>query len=145
MKWKNEYLYFLIFAICFAGFQYLEEVIRIDYDNRNSYVTYLLGVIPNFLPAIGMPCILVLIIKELKGKSNNEYLLKKKHILVILISQLGLIAWEFQQIIAPHGTFDWNDILWTIIGGIIFFLIWKVKPLDDKLQQQTTANQIDKP
>ncbi len=132
MKWKNEYLYALIFALCFAGFQYLEEVIRIDYNNQNNFFTYLLGIIPNFLPAIGMPSIFVVIIKELKEKSTNPFFLKKKHILAILISQIGLIAWEFQQILAPNGTFDWNDILWTIIGGGIFYLIWKAKPLTDK-------------
>ena len=37
MKWKNEYLYALIFALCFVGFQYLEEVIRIDYNNQNKF------------------------------------------------------------------------------------------------------------
>jgi len=132
MKWKNEYLYALIFALCFAGFQYLEDVIRIDYNNQNNFFTYLLGIIPNFLPAIGMPSIFVVIIKELKEKSTNSFFLKKKHILAILISQIGLIAWEFQQILAPNGTFDWNDILWTIIGGGIFYLIWKAKPLTDK-------------
>ena len=132
MKWKNEYLHILIFALCFAGFQYLEEVIRIDYNNQNKFFTYLLGVIPNFLPAIGMPCIFVVIIKELKGKSTNTFFLKKKYILAILISQIGLISWEFQQILAPNGTFDWNDILWTIIGGGIFYLIWKIKPLIDE-------------
>ena len=131
MKWKNEYLYVLIFIICFAGFQYLEEVIRIDYIGQNNFITYLLGVIPNFLPAIGLPSIFVVIIKELKGKTTNMFLLKKKHILAILISQIGLITWEFQQIIAPYGTFDWNDILWTIIGGAIFYSIWKIKPIID--------------
>ena len=132
MKWKNDYLYILTFALCFAGFQYLEEVIRIDYNNENTFFTYLLGVIPNFLPAIGMPSIFVVIIKELKGKSTNTFFLKKKHILAILISQIGLITWEFVQIVAPNGIFDWNDILWTIIGGGIFYLIWKAKPLIDE-------------
>ena len=71
-------IYILIFALCFVGFQYLEEVIRIDYNNQNKFFTYLLGVIPNFLPAIGMPYIFVLIIKELKGKSTNTFFLKKE-------------------------------------------------------------------
>ena len=80
MKWKNEYLHILIFALCFVGFQYLEEVIRIDYNNQNKFFTYLLGVIPNFLPAIGMPSIFVVIIKELKGKSTNTFFLSLIHI-----------------------------------------------------------------
>jgi hypothetical protein len=67
MKLKNEYLIILIFTFCFAEFQYLEGVIRIDYNNQNNFFTYLLGVIPNFLPAIGILSIFVVIIKELKG------------------------------------------------------------------------------
>ena len=129
MKWKNEYLYYLIFAVCFAGFQYLEEVVRVNYRNGNEWITYMLGVIPNFLPAVGLPCVFVVLIKELKGKSNNKLFNQKKHLLAIIISQVGLIGWEVQQIIAPYGTFDWNDIIWTVIGGIIFYFIWKARPL----------------
>ena len=129
MKWKNDYIYYLIFAICFLGFQYFEEVIRVNYDNSNKFITYLLGVLPNFLPAIGLPAIFIVFIKELRGKSKNLWFNQKKYILAIIISQVGLIGWEVQQIIAPYGTFDWNDIIWTVVGGVIFYLIWKVKPL----------------
>ena len=135
MKWKDEYLYLLIFAMCFAGFQYLEEVVRINYDRKNALINYFLGIIPNFLPAIGLPSLFVVLIKELTGKSTNKILLKQKNfVLAIGISQVGLIGWEFQQIIAPYGTFDWNDILWTILGGVLFLMIWKSKPLNTVIE-----------
>ena len=121
--------------MCFAGFQYLEEVVRINYDRKNALINYFLGIIPNFLPAIGLPSLFVVLIKELTGKSTNKILLKQKNfVLAIGISQVGLIGWEFQQIIAPYGTFDWNDILWTILGGVLFLMIWKSKPLNTEIE-----------
>ena len=39
----------------------------------------------------------------------------------IIISMIGLIGNEFITIYTPgRGVFDWNDIVWTIIGGIVF-------------------------
>ena len=35
---------------------------------------------------------------------------------------IGLIGNEFITIYTPgRGVFDWNDIVWTIIGGIVLF------------------------
>jgi uncharacterized membrane protein len=42
----------------------------------------------------------------------------------IIISMIGLIGNEFITIYTPgRGVFDWNDIVWTIIGGIVFYLL----------------------
>ena len=130
MRWKKEYWYYLIFAFCFAGFQFLEESIRANYNGNSPFIRYLLGIIPNFLPAIGIPALFVVLIPETFEKATHPYLTNKRHLLSLLISEIGLIAWEFQQIIAPKGTFDWNDVLWTIIGGGIFYLIWRAIPLE---------------
>lgn len=123
---KKNYWYYIIFAISFAGFQFLEEGIREDYEGNNALFIYFLGVIPNFLPAIGMPCVLYAMIPELIQKPTSIWLTKKAYISVFLFTQLGLIVWEIQQIWAPNGTFDWNDILWTIIGGIVFLAFWRL-------------------
>ena len=32
----------------------------------------------------------------------------------------GLICNEFITIFTPFSIFDWNDILWTLIGGGLF-------------------------
>jgi hypothetical protein len=49
----------------------------------------------------------------------------KDELRVILVSVLGFILYEFIQIIFPISTFDWKDIVGTIIGGIITILIHK--------------------
>ena len=37
---------------------------------------------------------------------------------------IGLICNEFITIFTPGiGIFDWNDILWTLIGGVLFLII----------------------
>ena len=37
---------------------------------------------------------------------------------------IGLICNEFITILTPgRGIFDWNDILWTLIGGVLFLII----------------------
>ncbi len=37
---------------------------------------------------------------------------------------IGLIGNEFITIYTPgRGVFDWNDIVWTIIGGIVFYFL----------------------
>ena len=37
---------------------------------------------------------------------------------------IGLIGNEFITIYTPgRGVFDWNDIVWTIIGGIAFYFL----------------------
>ena len=42
----------------------------------------------------------------------------------IIISMIGLIGNEFITIYTPgRGVFDWNDIVWTIIGGIVFYFL----------------------
>jgi hypothetical protein len=44
----------------------------------------------------------------------------------------GYIAYEFLQPPLPRGTFDWNDVLGTLIGGsvsmLLTWLLWRVVP-----------------
>lgn len=137
MNWKIEYWYYIVFAISFAGFQYLEEVIRANYQGNNFLVNYFLGVVPNFFPAIGIPCILYRIIPEIINNPKSSLLKEKAHITVFVFTQVGLILWEIQQIWAVNGTFDWHDILWTIIGGLLFLLLWKY------ISSKETTNEIE--
>lgn len=46
-------------------------------------------------------------------------------LIVIFGSVIGFIIYECIQIILPISTFDWKDIIGTIIGGIITYLIFK--------------------
>ena len=74
------------------------------------------------MPGIGLPSFFYAIIpKVFKPKS---YFFKERLKLSIYISMFGLICNEFTTIFIPgRGIFDWNDILWTLMGGEVFLII----------------------
>ena len=93
----------------------------------------LLGIAPNFFPGIGISALFVVLLPQmtLASKWHNE----KKHITANLISVTGLLSWEFFQTKTTRGHFDWNDVLWTIIGAFAFQHIWTITPWRYKEQQ----------
>ncbi len=119
---KSLYYWFAIFALCFIAYQQVQDNIRPNYTGGNLTIIYLLGVAPNFFPGIGIPALFVVLIPQMKlsGKWLNE----KKHITANLISLTGLLSWEFLQTLTTRGHFDWNDVLWTLIGAVVFQIIW---------------------
>ena len=128
MKFKLEYYWFLIFALCFTAFNQIQDNIRPNYSGDNSIVKYLLGVAPNFFPAIGIPALFVLTIPYVfKKKNSDNWFFKMRHLSSNLISVIGLVGWEFAQM-SGKLRFDWNDILWTFIGAILFQVIWILSP-----------------
>ena len=129
MKFKKEYFWLTLFAICFLAFQLIQDNIRPAYSGDNSLIKYVLGVAPNFFPSIGIPALFVVIIPLFNPKKRrNKWLNENLHLTANAISQTGLLSWEFIQISTKNGRFDWNDILWTVIGGIFFHLIWIKSP-----------------
>ncbi len=128
MKFKLEYYWFLIFAICFTAFNQIQDNIRPQYSGNSSVIKYLLGVAPNFFPAIGIPALFVVLIPYIfKNKNSNSWFYDKKHLSANLMSILGLVGWEFIQL-SGKLKFDWNDILWTFIGALLFQFIWLFSP-----------------
>jgi len=74
-----------------------------------------------FFPSIGIPALFVILILELsKNNKNNKWLNNNKHITANIISLIGLLLWEFLQRATTKGRFDWKDVLWTLIGALIF-------------------------
>ena len=122
----SVYYWFALFAVCFVIFQQIMDHIRPNYDGNNWTIKYLLGIAPNFFPGIGIPALFVIIIPTLK--LSNKWFTVNRHVVANLISLTGLIAWEFIQAGSTKLYFDWNDILWTLIGAFIFQLIWTVTP-----------------
>lgn len=102
------------------------DYIRPNDTHKNLTISYLLGLAPNFFPAKGIPALFVLLIPQMNF--INYFLYENKHILANLISLFGLISWEFIQKTSTKLHFDWNDILWTFLGAIIFHIIWIITP-----------------
>lgn len=126
MKFKSEYYWFLIFAFCFFSFNQIQDQIRPNYNGHSITIKYFLGIAPNFFPGIGLPALFVSIIPYfLKKNYPNSWFLKNKHLTANLISITGLVGWEFMQI-SGKMWFDWNDILWTFIGALLFQFIWTI-------------------
>ncbi len=123
---KGIYFWFAQFAICFISYQQITDNIRPYYNGDNLTIVYLLGIAPNFFPAIGIPALFLILIPQLQR--TNKWLNEKKHITANIISLTGLISWEFIQATSKKLHFDWNDILWTIIGALVFQLIWTISP-----------------
>ena len=120
------YYWFTLFAFCFVAYQQVQDTIRPNYTGGNLIIIYLLGVAPNFFPSIGMPALFVTLIPQMK--QTSKWFNEKKHITANIISIIGLVSWEFLQPMTKRGQFDWNDVLWTLIGAIVFQIIWTMTP-----------------
>ena len=119
---KSTYYWFALFALCFIAYQQVQDNIRPNYEGGNSTIMYLLGIAPNFFPSIGIPALFVVVIPLMKW--SNKWLTDKKHITANIVSLIGLISWEIIQTTTRKGHFDWHDILWTLIGALVFQLIY---------------------
>lgn len=133
---KGMYYWFELFALCFITYQQVIDNIRPNYVGDNLTIKYLLGIAPNFFPAIGIPALLVIIIPQMK--LTNRWLNEKKDITANIISLTGLISWEFIQATSKKLHFDWNDVVWTLIGAFVFQLIWTLTPKTYKLMNSVT-------
>ena len=114
--------YYFVFAISFLLFPIVQNDIRPNYEGDNELVVYLLGVAPNFLPGVGLPALLYVVIPEV-FKSHTS-LFRNRLYWSVAISITGLVGNEFVTLFTPgQGVFDWNDIGWTIIGAGMFVAI----------------------
>ena len=99
MKTSNSlYYWFALFALCFITYQQVIDNIRPNYIGNNLTIKYLLGIAPNFFPAIGIPALFVVLIPQMK--QTSIWLNEKKHITANLISVAGLLSWEFIQVVS---------------------------------------------
>ncbi|MDZ4792875.1 MAG: hypothetical protein SGI83_01225 [Bacteroidota bacterium] len=129
IRFYPEYYWFTIFVLNTISYQLVQDNIRLNYDGENLTVKYLLGIAPNFFPAFGIPALFVILIPIFRKKNKpNAWLNNYKHITANILSLIGLLSWEFLQMAITKGRFDWNDVLWTFIGALIFQLIWTITP-----------------
>jgi hypothetical protein len=129
MRISPSYFWFVLFGATFVAYQQVQDTLRPNYAGENEWLDYLLGVAPNFFPAVGIPALLILIIPQLhQDHSSPPWWAQRRDLVANAISLVGLISWEFTQTFSTRGRFDWHDVLWTVIGAAVFQLIWALAP-----------------
>ncbi len=129
IKFHPEYYWLAIFAFCFIVYQQVQDNIRPNYHGNQEVIKYLLGIAPNFFPAIGIPSLFVVFIPVMSTqKQINQWWYRNRQITANVLSLFGLLMWEFLQVFTTKGHFDWNDVLWTLIGAFVFQKIWSFTP-----------------
>lgn len=126
--------WFVLFAICFIAYQQIIDHMRPNYIGDNLTIQYLLGIAPNFFPAIGIPALFVILIPQMK--LTSKWINQRMHLAANIISITGLVSWEFIQTTSKKLHFDWNDVLWTLIGAIVFQIVWVITP--DRYKENTS-------
>ena len=81
-----------------------------------TFLNIILGSLPNFLAMFGLSLIFIYFNRP-----------KKKPTLVVVATVVGVVAHEIFTQSTPAGsfggTFDWNDIIASILGGMCAYLV----------------------
>ncbi len=125
-KNNTVYFWFAVFAICFVCFQFISYYIRPHYVGQHVCIKYLLGVAPNFFPAIGIPALILAILMQNKKLEKVSKVYNYRNVIAVSISTIGLVCWEIIQSNSKKLVFDVNDIVWTFIGSLIFLMLYQI-------------------
>jgi hypothetical protein len=87
-KSNSKFYWFVLFAFCFISYLQIIDTIRSQYSGDSMTIKSLLGIAPNFFPAIGILALFIVIIPQMQW--TNKWLNEKKHITANLISLAGL-------------------------------------------------------
>jgi hypothetical protein len=138
-------VWIVLFLTGLATHQAIDVFFRPNYGAGEGAIPYLLGIAPNFIAAALIFPFAALTFRDSyandiqKGDSSN---LDKWFWSGLLISQIGLITWEFLQK-SGKLIFDTNDILATIAGGVTavgIYLLNKRPHLKRMRNKQSTKN-----
>jgi hypothetical protein len=114
---KVQKIYFIILIIVIVSGLLLSLIYR-PYIYSNNYFDFgFADTIGSLVSVIG----LCFFYWSFKSYSNNE---KNKHIIISVL--VYSLIWEPMGLIGIHGTFDWKDIVATIISGILTFLLKEI-------------------
>lgn len=81
------------------------------------------------------------ILKDKRHKNTN-LTIQKLSTISILISISGLLIWEFLQTKSKKGHFDPHDILWTFLGALTFWLIFRIVHNKTNRQELVSENTV---
>ena len=126
---RFEYYFLAWFAATTLAYQYIQDSLRPGYTGTDPSAKYLLGVAPNFFPAVGLPALFVVLLPYVfTNRAPTHYLVAHKGVVANAISLSGLIAWECAQAFTRGAVFDMHDIASTLLGGLLFRLVWRLAP-----------------
>lgn len=94
----------------------LREMLRANFGIGDGIATYLVGIAANFVGAMALGAIIFLPMEFLRPERPVQGLLVMSAAIGILL----LAVREFAQI-STGGTFDVNDLLWTVLGAAAFY------------------------
>lgn len=108
---KNTVVSTLSFLVMYFSIGYVQEIRIYDYG---YIINIILGSAPNLIAAAALPLCVCII----KGK-DNLYLISSA-------VSFGLVAYEFSQFFIEWRTFDYYDLLFTIVGFFISITLIKL-------------------
>ena len=91
---------------------------------RDTLFHYLLGVAPNFWAMLSLPAGLMLVSNWVLRR-RPEQALWLDPMLVYAFAFSGILAWELFQPVTKFYYFDLNDVVWTLIGGVVFWPLFR--------------------
>ena len=133
-KKQSKYLTPLRLALGTALFssallEMTRSYLRPTYGKGKGILPELFGMLPNFLAGFGIPFLflgayytLQVLVEVISTNPDEGHFFNDRHLrrgfaFITLLNTLGLILWEFSQL-RSKLTFDLNDILATIVGGL---------------------------
>lgn len=115
--------WFAVFMIGFALTRLTIDVWRPGLPDQSAEVAFALGVAPNFvsaltLPALGMMVREYLTLSSVAGRVTTYDGWNRASVCLTI---LGLVGWEYRQR-SGHLTFDYADIAATLLGAGLAYL-----------------------
>lgn len=108
---------FWLLAIYIAGvFVIIATHILRDHDLQGSAANLILGSLPNLVAAATAPALIMCWRKQYTGIAAG--------LTGALLGQILILGWEFAQLARPEMVFDTNDIVATLLGGLVWVLAW---------------------
>lgn len=109
----------VLLAVCGAPavlYILLQGWLRANFGIGDGVPTYLVGIAANFAGALALSAIIFVPLEFFRPERPVQGLL----IMSAAIGVLILAVREFAQI-STGGTFDVNDLIWTVVGGGAFY------------------------
>lgn len=119
----NNRIYFSIIVISSFLIATLSKLyFRPDYSGSNHFYKLLLSALPNFFYTLGSSFIYPLL---------KDTITVKKYVSVVFFITLGVLAYEIEQLWTKR-TFDYLDIIATIIAAVIAIVLYQKVFLNNK-------------